>query len=351
MTDSTVFIAATVDDAHATPLLVTIRSACRSLSAGWSLHVFVLGYEIVPATRERFASGLADFPVCVEWLTLDIEGVRSYWPGIEKDDQITLYYRLYFGDVLPAEVDRVLFIDADILVLGDLAELWRSPFDGATVQAVPDGYAARAHLPRFPHLDAGDGSAPIVLSRHFNAGVMFIDLEQWRSKRVGSRAAAFLWRFGDQLVGFDQDALNLALDDDWKSLPVIWNFHEIPSAIATWEIGGSTAEELADAIRRPAIVHFIGCNPWSPTCRHMHRKLWRDEASAVGVSVDSAGFFFDWVVAPRHDLDWLIRRRLIQARDLSAMGAIARLALLHPWLLLTYPTRTFQRWLRRRFDP
>jgi lipopolysaccharide biosynthesis glycosyltransferase len=350
VSDSTVVLAATIDDAHAIPLLVTVRSACRSLSAGWTLQLFVIGFEISAATRDRFESHLAGFPVRVEWLTTELDAVRPYWPAAETAGRITLYYRLYLGDILPADVHRVLFLDADILVRGDLAKLWRLPFDGATAQAVPDAYAKRVHLPRLSVLDSGDGSEPASLLKYFNAGVLLIHLDQWRRKNVGGQAAEFLWRFGGRLAGRDQDALNLALANDWKPLPTTWNFHEIPSALATRESAGSPAEELRDAIRDPAMVHFIGCNPWSPECRHMHRDLWRNEAAAVGLSVEKAGSWFRRVVAPRHDLDWLIRRRLFQARDLSALGAIAGLTLSHPWLLLTYPTRTFRLWLRRQFQ-
>ena len=48
---------------HALPLLVVLRSACRGLSAGWSLRVFVIGYQIGAESHHQLEAGLKGLPV------------------------------------------------------------------------------------------------------------------------------------------------------------------------------------------------------------------------------------------------------------------------------------------------
>ena len=348
MTDRSIVLAATVDEAFTKQLLVVVRSACRRLSEDWTIHLFVLGYQITPRTREWFEAGISGSPVRVEWLTMELEAVRGFWPAAEGG-RITLYYRLYLGEALPDTVNRVLFLDADVLVQGDLAELWRSPFEGKTVQAVADAYAAGSHLPRLAKIDFGGEPDFESSTPYFNAGVLLIDLQQWRREDVGTRAAAFLWNHSYELSGRDQDALNCALVNRWKPLAMRWNFHELPTAPREWKADG-TPDQIKQAIDAPEIIHFIGCNPWAKSCLHPQRELWWRVASEADFSTVALTPWIRLFRAPHYHLHWYIWRGLIQARNWSYLGRIAVLLLTHPWMAITYPVWKFWAWLRYRFQ-
>ncbi|HET9709021.1 MAG TPA: glycosyltransferase, partial [Gemmatimonadales bacterium] len=169
-------MAAAVNDFYITPLLVTLRSACRHLSAGWGLEVFILGYQISDEGRRRVETSLRALPVRVRWQTLDLDAVRPYWPGIHNEGDVTAYYRLFLGEALPATVTRVLFLDADLLIEGDLAALWNLPFDAHVAQAVPDAYARQLHVARLSRVSFTEDIQFSTDTPYFNAGVILIDL-------------------------------------------------------------------------------------------------------------------------------------------------------------------------------
>jgi hypothetical protein len=50
------------------------------------------------------------------------------------------YARLLIPELFPATVSKVLYLDSDLLALGDLGPLWRTDLAGAVVAAVPDFY-------------------------------------------------------------------------------------------------------------------------------------------------------------------------------------------------------------------
>lgn len=347
MTDRIVAVAATVDASHLDYLAVMLRSAADRLTPGWRLRTFVIGYEIDDDARRRFETRLAHAKVETEWRTLELAMVRGRWPGAAGGG-VTLYYRLYLAEALPDDVERILFLDVDLHVEGDLVELWRSPFDGHIVQAVPDAYADKAHLPRLSRIDFPRGPRFDASTPYFNAGVLLIDLARWRRENIGAQAAGFLWAYGERLSGRDQDALNLALFGRWKPLSAKWNFHEIPGALRSWRAGADTPETLREAILRPSIVHFIGCKPWAVDCRHAGREAWRSTARAVGVRPNSGGLAFRLFRAPLYDLQWRLRRGVFQAQDAAQAGRAARLLLARPWLALTYPIWRALQSVRRR---
>jgi lipopolysaccharide biosynthesis glycosyltransferase len=271
--------------------------------------------------------------VRVRWRTVDLSSVRDYWPRIRHDAEITAYYRMFLGEALPASVDRVLFLDADLLIEGDLVKLWNQPFDGYVVQAAPDAYAGRLHTPRLSRIAFSEGIRFLEGTPYFNAGVLLIDLRRWRKENVVQRAVSFLWKYGDQLLYRDQDALNCSLAGRWKRLPPAWNFHELPEDPDSWETGDASADELREAFLHPSIVHFIGLKPWSRTRRPLRQRRWWAEARRAGVPVVPQPLLLrlrDRLFWEPHA--WL--RRHIRHRH---WRRVLQVVLTHPWTLLTYP--------------
>ena len=165
---------------------------------------------------------------------------------------VTTYARLLIGDLLPPELERVLYLDGDILVRGDIRELWTTDLRGRTAGAVVD-------LPRYPfNLKLGlPSDAP-----YFNAGVLLIDLQRWRQLRVGERSLAFAREHGESLTWSDQCALNLVLHGDWIVLDRVWNFQSLDVARI---VNGHMRFGKVDHARLAAarLVHFNGrSKPW-----------------------------------------------------------------------------------------
>ena len=157
------------------------------------------------------------------------------------------FARFLLAELLPREATRVLYLDSDLLVLGDLGALWTSSLEGNCAGAVLD-YGLDPLLQRQDPKCAG---MPAV-NRYFNAGVLLIDLDLWRQEQIGERAAQYLAEHPDSPYA-DQDALNVVLDGAWASLAEEWNFQRhLETSVVRMK------PEL-----RPAIVHFITeAKPW-----------------------------------------------------------------------------------------
>ena len=166
------------------------------------------------------------------------------------------WYRIFLTDLLP-DVDRALYLDADVIVVDDLAPLWATELGGSYLAAVTNVFE-----PWYAHRPAELGLAgPEV---YFNAGVLLMNLGVMRTEGCSSRlldngvsnAADLLWR--------DQDALNVVLGERRLSLAPRWNcMNAVLLFDAAVEVFGAEAVEEARA--RPAIRHFEGPGqnkPW-----------------------------------------------------------------------------------------
>lgn len=124
----------------------------------------------------------------------------------------TTYYRLLIGDALPPEVERVIYLDCDLVLRCDLAQLWKTSLGNAIVGAVLDCSFAQNHILGLPD-DA----------LYFNAGVLLIDLVRWRREMIGEAAINFAAAYPQRLSYNDQCALNWVLRGRWALLAPAWN--------------------------------------------------------------------------------------------------------------------------------
>lgn len=339
--DKTVVIVASIDDAFAEPLLVTLRSAAVKISPGWRMDVYVIENKLKERSRQIIKAGLDDLPVNISWLPLDLSHVRDHWPGIESDGDLAIYARLYIGELLPDSVDRALYLDADLLIEGNLVDLWEQPFEGHIIQAVPDAYAALLHTPRLAKIKFSGAERFEADQPYFNAGVQLIDLDRWRKEKIASITESLLWQHRSEFFMREQDALNCALVGRWKPLPPTWNFHELPDLLGRWDTSSLSAGQLRSAFHNPAIVHYVGWKPWNPRCGNFNTFRWWRVADELGVERAGlpplARFWHRFLRLPHAGLNWHIWRNIVQLRERSAWRQIGRLLLKNPWTILTYP--------------
>lgn len=160
------------------------------------------------------------------------------------------YYRILLSSILPDSVDRVLYLDCDLLVLGDISDLFRIDLTGYACAAVKDilritdEHRLQINLP----FDKG----------YFNSGVMMINLDFWRKERCERTLIDFAKR--ERHVFFhDQDALNYVFKGKWFQLSPQWN--RLYPSVYPDSFFHST--EDMDAFEQPKIIHFGGIlKPW-----------------------------------------------------------------------------------------
>lgn len=233
------------DGAYAMPLATALRSAAESNPDLWPLEVHVLCHAFPQPKRARVAGSLPEGSVVLRWVEVDLSAFGAL-DTLAHVSSIT-YARLRIPDVFPEEVERVLYLDGDLLVLGSLRPLWETDLGGCVVGAVHDGLA--------PKLAAGEPNLPPVpaVKDYFNSGVLLIDLPRWREEEISRRALE--WLAAHPRPPFmDQDALNVACDGRWRALDPRWNHQEHYEAR---DISRVAPEE------RPGILHFVTRRkPW-----------------------------------------------------------------------------------------
>ena len=192
---------------------------------------------------------------------------------------------------LPSGV-RALYVDADVVVRRDLAELFSMTMEHA-VGAVVDAHISMMGIPSMWRPWREESLEPTL--PYLNTGALLVDVDRWRSSRLTERIVEYLERY--DLPCVDQDAINLVLRGEFDRLRPAFNSmpYHLMKLLRNADLVESN-EDIAESIVDPAIIHFhrscLG-KPWTFRCTHPARHLWTDFATAADPkwrkSVDAMG--------------------------------------------------------------
>ena len=242
------------------PTGVAIASLCRHLSDADRVMVLHLGLTSPEIEVLRRCAGK------IELSAADCTGrLDPAWTPPSFNSQAT-FCRYLAAELMPGS-HRCVYIDGDTIVRRDPRPLAETDLAGHTLGAVRSRVAPFVASPGGVRswFEIGlPGAAP-----YFNAGVLVMDLDRWRSEDVSARLTRFLVQHGATTWFSDQEALNAVLWNDWRPLARDWNYvtHVVESFLPAPEL------EPED----PGIVHFAGrSKPWVFGTMPMYAEEWFD---------------------------------------------------------------------------
>lgn len=138
---------------------------------------------------------------------------------------IETYFRIVALGLLPLDLDRILYLDVDMIVKKPLDDLYQTPFDGCAAVACLDIYGYI--------FDATQQSEQRLQLKHqnqyFNAGVMLFNLDWFRANDYANQILDYIYQNEQLLLWEDQDALNAMLDGKVKLVP--WHLYNCPPVL------------------------------------------------------------------------------------------------------------------------
>jgi lipopolysaccharide biosynthesis glycosyltransferase len=192
----------------AVPALCVATEAARRAGGAYDVHVFAEAAELDAAHRAWMARhGIQSLP------NLSFPRLHATGATAGRIPPASLI-RLLMPELLAGRYDRLLYIDVDTEIDGDLAPVFDLDLHGNIL-------AAATARPPESHCRALGMTAP---DRYFNSGVMLIDVARWNTEAIGERALQFIERNAAICKLPDEDALNAAIDGRIAVLSLIWNF-------------------------------------------------------------------------------------------------------------------------------
>lgn len=233
------------------------------------IHFYILHTELTDEDMELLKSLTDEYGKEISFLKVDRSKFSSKLPTT-KDWSLETYFRLMMLDLLPETVDRILYLDVDVIVDKSLHELYFMDFDGqlfAVCKEMPfrGGFSDLRQNLFAAYLEQG--------YQYFNAGVMLWNISLLRKEGYSfERYMDLAGKLNYEILAPDQDLLNYMHHD--RLIYVDEFKYDLFARFAhSFEV------TYEDVKRETVIVHFPGYKPWSGEFVHFDiEKIWWEYA-------------------------------------------------------------------------
>jgi lipopolysaccharide biosynthesis glycosyltransferase len=205
------------DEGFVKYMMVTLRSVMDNASRDKEYRIYVLNTGISSTSRAMVEAMMdEDFSVFFVDVSPYLENLKEKLP-LRDYYSMTTYYRLFIAELYP-EYDKVIYLDSDTVVLGDISKLYQYDLKGCYVGAVNDQLVQQIDVfGRYVEEVLGIGR-----NFYFNAGVLLMNCQALRDTDFLDRFIELINTY-TFVVAQDQDYLNVICKDKVYWLPVSWN--------------------------------------------------------------------------------------------------------------------------------
>lgn len=256
------------DHNYVMPCGIMLKSLfCNNTKESINVHA-IIDNNVTRSDRDSLKEIVEESNGVISFYDIDPENISNY-PGL-RDNYISrsAYYRMFVAEILPENIEKILYLDGDIIIRKSLLELWNTDLNSYAIGCVMDMLVGKPQIYnrlRIPY-EAG----------YFNSGMMLINLKYWRENNILAELLQFIKDYPERIsASVDQDVLGYVLRDRKKFLPLKYNVQEgfffkpEYASIDYWKY----EDQLTEAINDPVILHFTGrSKPWIKGCNHPRKQ-------------------------------------------------------------------------------
>lgn len=245
----TINIVFSADNNYAQFMGVALCSLFENKKDNYLIDVYVLDGGVSNKNKEKLKILENKYNFKIIYIKIDI----SFFKDFFISDHITqaTYYRIMMPELLP-NLKKILYLDCDIIVLGDIYELYNINIDNYFFAAVEEPVTDRQKELGMP-----------INTKYFNAGIMLINLKKWQEFNVSKKLIDFIKNNSKKLKYWDQDAMNAILYNKWLNIHSKNNY-------TTLLTRNSISKTEKDDI---SIIHYTEMlKPWNYLSKHPLKK-------------------------------------------------------------------------------
>jgi lipopolysaccharide biosynthesis glycosyltransferase len=203
-------IGSLADNNYSQHLGVTLYSLLRNCSDTSRIRLFIIDGGYSKENKNRLDSVCAEFGVKINYIKPDMNMLK----GLKIQDKFTIATYYKYCLIESVKTDKFLYLDSDLVIEKDISKLYEKKFNKNLAFAVEDTDITLKDKENIGHSDK---------DRYFNAGVILIDMKNWKRKKITQKAIEFIRENPKKISFADQDGLNYALKGKWQTIDSSWN--------------------------------------------------------------------------------------------------------------------------------
>jgi len=225
-------------------LAALIKSIESNIRKNQPVAIYVIEDKITEANKKKLQSSVNTLITTIHWQKMEAiipEGMQL--PLDRSSYPLNIYMRLFIPYFIPSNVEKVLYLDVDMIVQTDISTLFEQELGEKVIAAVLD--------PRIITFDNSWGGVfnheALGLAgntRYFNTGLLVMQTKLWRDLDVTKKIIDCIDNNKKFANYPDQYGLNVVLANNWLELSPLWNHFS-----------------TIDPKESPYLIHFVERKP------------------------------------------------------------------------------------------
>ena len=211
------------DDNYIPYLDVAVASLISNASKKYNYRIIILNTGLNPENIAKVKANERDsFKIDFIDISNHLKNIKSHFKDVYHFSIVT-YYRLFIASLFP-QYDKVIYLDCDLVVLGDISKLYYTPIGDNILGAAPEQFVQNtAEFRSYASIALGVNPDDYV-----NAGVLLINLKEFRKNNIEEKFTEMITKYNFDLLDPDQAYLNYLCQDKIYMLPNGWNKEPMP---------------------------------------------------------------------------------------------------------------------------
>ena len=214
-----------VDDNYIPYLDVAIASLIENASKKYRYRLIVLHTGLIEENVKKIKQNEKDgFVIDFVDISEEVENIKANLKNVYHFSVVT-YYRLFIASLFP-QYDKIVYLDCDLVVLGDISELYHTDLGENILGASPERFVQTTN----EFVLYAEKALGVDPTSYINAGVLLINLDQFRKDDIEKKFIDLITEYDFDLLDPDQAYLNYLCRDKICVLPNGWNKEPLPEA-------------------------------------------------------------------------------------------------------------------------
>lgn len=276
-------IALATDNNYVLPTIVTMTSILENANSDTKYEYYILlSGNLKEQNKKRLLSIQDKYKNC----SVKIFNMKDRFSNAYTSNHITVaaYYRLMLPSLL-TDIDKVIYLDVDMIIKKDLLELFRTNIDDYYIAGVknPHGYICKDE-----NFNWADYLGIKSIDQYINSGMLVMNLEKMRKDNLEKRFLDFINNKitrNKAILLHDQDVINAVCYNKIYHLPCKYNVMLHYKAKNIDEFNNNKwlrkcydKNEWVEAHESPYILHYSGWKkPWKKgfTKMYLAEEWWK----------------------------------------------------------------------------
>lgn len=245
---------------YAPMLGVMLTSLFENNKEEANIQVFLITSDMSQRNREKFLKLAAEYQRKIEFIDAKmIDQMLAEAGALPYHGSYAVYYKSFVISLLPESIDRILFMDADMIILGPLSEAYRCKLDENEILAMSQAIITNSYMVKRLKLEE---------DCYYSAGLILFDVRKWKKANGSQKILELLKSSRSGYPLGEEIPINFVFHPYIKKLPMRYGLFSAAFIWKDWNLHKTiyrlkkcySEEEFNQALTNPTLIHY-GCPP------------------------------------------------------------------------------------------